>query len=582
MKRLTIKKLKWRACIFLLLPPWAVAQTEQPPQPDEQTEQADQVESPVERAASAAVPSDEELETAQARIGDIEIRVGDVFDTANPRENKAPYRLANFLHIDTRDGAIRAQLLFKSGQVYSRHVLDETARNLRSRHYLNDASVEPLRYDTATNTVDVLVKVRDVWTLNPGASYGRSGGVNHSGLQLEEGNLLGYGKSLSLGHARNVDRNVWQWDYYDPNVLSSRWELNARYADASDGGLKGLNIAHPFYALDTRWGATVDATHEERIGRRYEMGAVTAQYRLQREAYGAQFGWSAGLRDGWVRRWWLGYRIEHRHFEPVPLDTMPINSSSTWAPPDVNLAYPLLTLNWLEDRYEVQTNRDQVGRTEDVYYGRNFAMTVGYAAPFFGADRRAWMINTRIQDGYHLGERQSLFGSIGLVGRLEHGDWRAMTLLSNLRYDYRWNRRALFTASVNDAYAKRPDPNQQLYLGGEDGMRGYPLHFRSGTHTTLLSLEQRAYTDWQILRLLTVGGAVFFDVGHVGGRDSSMAAEDGAPHRARTFKAVGLGLRLGNIRSSSGEVFHIDIARPLDAVAGHDRLQLVISTKQSF
>src|SRR5689334_23634352 len=74
-------------------------------------------------------------------IGAITFRIGDIFDTTKPGENKALYRLANRLHIDTREEALRAQLLFAEGDLYSQRVVDETARALRRLRYIREPSI---------------------------------------------------------------------------------------------------------------------------------------------------------------------------------------------------------------------------------------------------------------------------------------------------------------------------------------------------------------------------------------------------------------------------------------------------------
>src|SRR5262245_14706648 len=60
------------------------------------------------------------------RIGTIYVSVRDIFDTTKPGENKALYRLANRLHVDTREEALRAQLLFAEGDPYSKRIVEET------------------------------------------------------------------------------------------------------------------------------------------------------------------------------------------------------------------------------------------------------------------------------------------------------------------------------------------------------------------------------------------------------------------------------------------------------------------------
>ena len=93
--------------------------------------------------AKADELTDEELTARQVRIGKIDIQVDDVFETSESLS--APYRLANALHINSRAATIAAQLLFRSGDLFDRRVLDESERLLRGQRYLNAAHVEVTR-----------------------------------------------------------------------------------------------------------------------------------------------------------------------------------------------------------------------------------------------------------------------------------------------------------------------------------------------------------------------------------------------------------------------------------------------------
>jgi hypothetical protein len=529
----------------------------------------------LQEVVTQSLPGDEQLLAAGARIGKIEIQVDDVFDTGNPKESSAAYRAANWLHINSRESTIRPQLLFKSGDPYSRHVLDETARNLRARRYLEDASITVTAFHPESNTVDVLVRVHDVWTLNPGASLSRSGGENRSGFQLEETNLLGLGKAVSVDYVQDVDRDLWKYAYRDPNVLSTRWEMEARYHHATDGELKKLSLVHPFYSLDTRWSGGLLASQERRLDRRYQQGVAIDQYQTRLTSLDIHGGWSAGLRvrgdgPGWVQRWSLGWRVDDQQYAVAPV------LGTSLLPADQRLRYPWLGLSWFEDRYVVARNRDQIERTEDVYMGRALNLRVGYTSTALGADRNGLILAVRLQDAYALSDNQSLFVELGLDGRREFGLWQGTLLTGGFRYDWRQGRNSMLVVKFNHARVENPADSQQLHLGSDEGLRGYPLRFRSGNQRNVLIVEQRAYTRWQILRLLSVGGAAFVDVGRIRGGESLAIAGQ------RTFADAGFGLRLGNIRSSRGEMFNLDLAYPINATGADRKLQFSVTTKSSF
>ena len=120
------------------------------------------------------------------------------------------------------------------------------------------------------------------------------------------------------------------------------------------------------------------------------------------------------------------------------------------------------------------------------------------------------------------------------------------------------------------------DTNEQLALGGETGLRGYPTRYQTGKRQVLMTLEQRFYTDWFPFQLFNVGAAVFFDAGQVWDLDGPENANLGL------LRDVGIGLRIGSPRSSSGRMLHIDLAYPLDGPEDLRSAQFLIATSTSF
>src|ERR1039457_6371963 len=76
--------------------------------------------------APAPLPSDAELERSGAVIGNIIIDNLNIFDLNDPKDAPRLFRLADHLHARTRVQVIRWQLLFVSGDKYSRRVLEES------------------------------------------------------------------------------------------------------------------------------------------------------------------------------------------------------------------------------------------------------------------------------------------------------------------------------------------------------------------------------------------------------------------------------------------------------------------------
>src|SRR6516164_10092779 len=150
------------------------------------------------------VPSPDELEAAGAVIGEVLIDNQNIFNLEDPKDDNWLFRAADDLHPRTRADVIRHQLLFKPGEPYNRRMIDESERILRADGYFYDAWIREVRYHD--NQVDLRVTTRDVWTLNPGFNFSRSGGTNAIGVQIQDTNFLGSGASLKVFHTSTVDR----------------------------------------------------------------------------------------------------------------------------------------------------------------------------------------------------------------------------------------------------------------------------------------------------------------------------------------------------------------------------------------
>jgi hypothetical protein len=524
----------------------------------------------IEEPRPAGLPSDAQLEAAHAVIGKIDIDPRNIFDESDPRENKGLYRLANRLHVRTKPSTIRAQLLFKSGDRYSAQRLAESERNLRKLVFIYDAKVFPVRY--ADGKVDVKVITRDVWTLDPSVSFGRSGGANSTSYSLQEENLLGWGKDLEIGRLSNVDRTSNIVEYSDPSVLGSRWTGALAYVDSSDGNQRIAQLSRPFYSLDTSWSATLSGQTYDRTISRYFLGNIVDQFNNDEKTYLLEGGVSSGLVDGWSKRLLFGMYYDRNDFLPTPATSLPAKP----LPPDRTLSYPFVGFDIIQDQYGKAGDENQIGKTEDLYFGTEVTGEIGYSDAAFGANHDALMVKSAVVRGIEWPYDQQLFLNWDLSSRVESDQARNLISDAAVRYYWRWRPDWLLYASLSGTVTHALDPDVQLLLGGDNGLRGYPLRYEAGTSRGLLTVEQRVFTDWYPFRLIRVGAAAFADVGRTWGSGVVGNSDLGL------LSDIGLGLRLGNARSGLGNVLHVDIALPLKDVPGNHKIQLLVQTMQSF
>jgi hypothetical protein len=515
------------------------------------------------------IPGDAELQAAGARIGKIIFDGRRVFDPQMGDQRTRLGHLANRLHIQTRHATLEDLLLFRSGDLYDPRLIAESARILRDTRYLRDAWITPVSYQDGL--VDVEVLTQDVWTLNPGISFGRKGGRNSSGFEFEELNLLGTGAEAKIGYTSDVDRDSRLVAFRDRTLGSSWWSLYAMYSDNSDGRLADLTLEHPFYALDVRRAGGFSLADDRRVDSRYDLGEVVDKYQAHEKLGSIYYGFSSGLHGRWTRRWSVGFTYEDHQFDAAPGELPPVA-----LPGDRTLAYPWIAAEWIEDDYHIARNRDQIEKTEDYSLGWHARVQLGYATEALGSDRNALTFSGLASKGVALSDKRSLLFDATLRGRVEAGAVAGAIAEANARFYVRQSERRLFYVQLGAAAGENLDLDQQILLGGDSGLRGYPLRYQAGTGRWLFTAEQRWFSDWYPFQLFNVGGAVFYDMGETWGRDPL-----GSPSQG-TLRDIGLGLRLGNSRSALGNVIHVDLAFPLDGDKSIDSVQVVVETKAKF
>jgi hypothetical protein len=518
---------------------------------------------------ATALPGFAELEAAGAVIGEIQVVSSDIFDTSDPKEDYLLFRWANAVHVQTRPSVVRRALLFKPGDKVSVRLIDETERVLRANSYLYDVQFRPLAY--RDGVVDIEVATRDTWSLDLGIRASRSGGANASGLQIREHNLFGTGVSVSIGRTNDVDRSSNEFQFINERAFGGWTRLSYTHNANSDGGRDEVGVVRPFYALDTRRAGGLTALRDNRIESVYNAGEVVSQYRHRRRHAEAFGGWSAGLENGWVHRYSVGLTAEEDAYAEEP---------GLVAPPalqaDRKRVGPFLRYERLEDRFDKQLNRNLIGQPEFFALGLASSVQLGWASRALGSSDDALLYAGSVSRGFEPGPGQTLMAAARIDGEFVDGDVSGQQFGVQAQYYRPQGKRWLFYAAASADVLTHPDANETLMLGGDNGLRGYPLRYQSGTRRALFTLEERFYTDLYLWQLFRIGGAAYMDTGRAWGGDNTNTANPG------WLSDLGFGLRIVSARSAFSNVIHIDLAFPLKTTPDIDSVQFLVTTKASF
>ena len=480
-------------------------------------------------AAGAAAAQEER------RITEIEIRKENVFTPAEAAAAFFPYRVANAIHVVSRDSLIEKYLLFSVGDRLDPERLAETERNLRSTGLFRYVLVR-------AEGTKVVVHTGDAWTLLLRGALSNKGGVTTYQAGLEEANLLGTGRELKFLYDNGTERISRSFSFGDPAFLRPYTQFRLLYSNLSDGTVYEGRLQRPFYALDTPWAAGVfyrQATFQPKL---YAGGEEAAHWSEHVTLFRAE----GGLR---LKQTPLA---ANRVFALVEWSDTALGPGDLGPPPPAD-APPRRFLflgaglerderHWIE-----ATDVERIGRVEDVNLAPVGRVDLAFSPEIAGATGAARIalrgsIGTLLPSGF---STASLWGET----RYQNGPQNALAGL-DVRAAFKAGRWTLVTR-IGALAGWRLDPETQIYLDGETGVRAYRLHAVSGSGRAVGNVELRTVFFRDVLKLVSLGAAAFCDAG----------VSWGEPDGFWRLADAGVGLRFGLTRASQMSLLRLDIAR---------------------
>ncbi len=490
-----------------------------------------------------------------------------IFDPNNPNENNKAYLLLNKLHITTRTKVIESQLLFKVGEKIDHKTMEETGRNLRKRKYLTNAYVLPER--VCGDQVDVVVITQDAWAIEPQVTFSRQSSNNQTGFALSDANLFGTGNSFTVGYNENKLRNTVSYEFSNPYFLNRQIAFRTLYQDTSDGRNTVLSIAHPFNSLDSTWATGLQISDLSQVEEIRSRDQVINSYRHQAIDNEIYIGKATSINSTATQRWLLGFTQEE--------DSYYENNESLQAIPSQDKAiYPWIEYQYLQNKYGVFKNLNQIQRPEDVSLGQTFSVRIGMGGKSLGNADDVLRYLVSYDAMVDLSDRHLLELSVDLDGRQHFGtdELDPSILTSAVAYHYLQDEKNRWYARAEMSLGDSLPQHKQLTVGDITGLRGYPTDYLRGDRRYVFTLERRYFSDVHIFNLLRLGGVVFFDVGKAWG----LPNEPQPP----LLSDVGIGLRLSSTKVRIGNVIHVDLAIPTSARQGIGKYQLTIGAYQKF
>lgn len=493
-----------------------------------------------------------------------------IFNERDPRENNAVYRFLNRTHILTKTGPIRRQLLFRAGQPLDDKIIYESERILRGDNFLYDAMVLP--GEVCADRIDLLIVVRDIWTLQPTVSFKRQGGDNSSALGFSDENLLGQGHTLAAAYTRNAERSGVRASYANTHLFDGHTELRLTHQSNDDGKVHAVSLDRPFYAVDTRWAAGAEWYDETRRDRIESAGVTTNDYAHDLSHLTVYGGRSRGLREHRAGRWRFGItRDQEDFYDQDPLYTEPLPAHRV-------LAYPWLEYESVQDDFWNTTNYNQLFRNEDIELGTYWRLRTGATSTGLGSTESAFIVEAEHARTESFGANHLLKSRWALELFHDHDAGRAENTFYGYEASYqnfldernRWYAALHYDGGIN------LDKDNELTLGGENLLRGYPSSWQRGDQRIAVNVERRHYFSAHVLNLVRLGAAGFVDVGKAWDSHDRVVQSD------QVLANVGIGLRVNSSKARPNHVVHFDLAAPLVDRRDAGDFQWSIYSEQKF
>ena len=491
----------------------------------------------------------EGLPREPVRIGQIRIQSVDVF-SAEEAANGWFYRAANHIHVETNRGFLRKELLFREGDVLDIARLAETERNLRALPFIKSASVTALPPHEGVS--DILVVTQDTWTTQPSISYGSKGGRTTYSFEFQEKDLLGRGQSIAFAYDRGSDRITRSILFQDPYLFRPFWGGKVLYADNSDGRQRELEIARPFYSFEAPWSADVALDHTAFREKIYEDASVASEFRQEHRGRLISYGRALEASPEFARRITAGFDSTDDEFSPVP------DRPSAFLPDRREFRYVFMTYEAVGSSFVTMNYVNQFSRDEDFNLAPRLFVRAAVSPVALGAPANSGFVEIEGSGGFQFsdmtfaqadidfqtrlraGLQNAIFsGFVGYVHRFATDSPRAV--VGRVQFDRGWDL----------------DRDVQFSADGGTGLRAYRLHAFTGDKRLLLNAEYRAYSEREILQLVSPGAAVFFDAGTAVPHGESLSPGD-------LKSDVGVGLRFGITRAGSDAVLRVDFAYAFD------------------
>jgi hypothetical protein len=426
-------------------------------------------------------------------------------------------RLANSLHIRTRQWVIRRRLLLNPRDSFDLARMQESERALRSLGVFRQVRVDTVRQDDGRLALRAVTA--DGWSTQPQASFASVGGSNTWNVGMMERNLLGTATEFALTYGHDPDRNRLDFEFINPQIFRRRTSLLTRYSNLSDGKRGEWQFGVPFTETAARNSIETygEAADERLLQFKSDTLFLTQRHRLLR--MGLTGGVALHATTHAYARLWGGWEWRREDFNDSAATVIPY---SVFTAVRAGIDIGSVRFRVLE-HFNSYARREDVDLSPMLHVGVVFQSGVGYE--FSGQTSAVWSRGFAVVR----------LNADGLDSTRTRGE---VTVVSQNISRHTLIAHAEAGAVTHPRMGHEFDPWIE-----QRGPRLFGIHDFTGTRMTWFAFEDRMLVVDNMLGLMALGLAPFFDYGGAWYGDQS----------PRQGGDVGLSVRLGPTRAVRGE-----------------------------
>lgn len=433
-------------------------------------------------------------------IRNIEITTLDPFgysttDTA-AKPSKFLSNFGNRVHIKTKEITIKDLLLIKKGEPLDTLLMRESERLIRSQRYIRRVLIEPRAISSKSDSVDVVIRVLDSWSLIPNITPTPS----RLTYELRERNFLGLGHDWTNSYRQNLDdsKTSLSTNYTIPNIKNTYIRAIANYQiDLENNYTKGLQIERTFFSPYTRWAGGLQFENRFLQDSLPIQPNVYKKENFKSDTYDAWIGFSQPLAIGSAERNKETNLVSTVRFLNVKFTERPsIESDSIGYFTDEKFILSGLGVSnrsYVQDSYIFN-----FGITEDVPIGKYFGATAGYQRKNNGS-RLYLGLRATMGNYYSWGylSNNFEFGSFYRDKSTEQNTFSyQLNYFTPLIEMGNWKMRNFIKNDITIGNKRQDSEGDRLNINEGNGIQGFNSPKLLGTKKVVLSLQSQTYSPW--------------------------------------------------------------------------------------